>query len=133
MYERGNGVAQDYAEALKWYRKAADRGFPPAEVNLGVWYETGKGVAQDLAEAVNLYRKAAEQGFAVAQNNLGSMYFRGLGVPKNLVQAYLWYTLAAPQYKEAGKSVDFVSRQMTPAQIAEAQKLVIEWKPGAAR
>jgi TPR repeat protein len=126
-------VAQDSAEAMKWYRRAADRGFPPAEVNLGVWYETGKGVAQDYAEAVNLYRKAAEQGLAIAQNNLGSMYYRGLGVPKNLVQAYLWYTLAAPQHKDAGKDVEFVSRQMTPAEITEAQKLVMEWKPAAAR
>jgi hypothetical protein len=45
----------------------------------------------------------------------------------------MWFTLAAPQYKDAGKSVDLVSRQMTPAQIADAQKLVMEWKQQAAR
>ena len=26
MYEKGRGVPQDYAEAVKWYRKAAKRG-----------------------------------------------------------------------------------------------------------
>jgi uncharacterized protein len=61
------------------------------------------------------------------------MYFRGLGVPKDLAQSLMWFTLAAPQYKDAGKSVDLVSRQMTPAQIADAQKLVMEWKQQAAR
>ena len=90
-------------------------------------------LSQDRAEAVKLYRKAAEQGLAIAQNNLGSMYYRGLGVPRDLVQAYLWYTLAAPQYKNAGKDLEFVSRQMTPAEIADAQKLVTAWKPGAGR
>jgi TPR repeat protein len=61
------------------------------------------------------------------------MYGRGLGVPKDLVQAYMWFTLAAPQYKEAGKSVEIIAKQMTPAQVAEAQKLVIEWKPATTR
>jgi uncharacterized protein len=26
MYKNGNGVVQDYAEALKWYRLAAEQG-----------------------------------------------------------------------------------------------------------
>jgi hypothetical protein len=76
---------------------------------------------------------APEQGLAIAQHNLASMYARGLGVPKDYVRAYVWYSLAAPQCKDAEKNRDIVARQMTPTQIAEAQKLVMEWKPGAGR
>jgi uncharacterized protein len=126
-------VAQDDAEAVHWYRKAAEKGFPPAESNLGVSYENGKGVPQDYAEAVIWYRKAAEQGYGVAQNNLGGMYSRGLGVPKDYVRAYMWFSLAVAQYRDAERNLDLVARQMTSAQIAEAQKLAGEWKQRAAR
>ena len=67
-------MPQDYAEAVKWYRKAADQGDAAAQFNLGVMYATGQGVPQDYAEAVKWYRKAAEQGHAGAQYNLGVMY-----------------------------------------------------------
>ena len=36
MYEKGLGVSQNYAEAAKWYRLAADKGFGGAQNNLGV-------------------------------------------------------------------------------------------------
>jgi TPR repeat protein len=50
-YYNGNGVSQDYQEALKWYRKAADQGFAIAQFTLGMMYFEGHGVAQDYAEA----------------------------------------------------------------------------------
>jgi TPR repeat protein len=39
MYYNGQGVQQDYAEAAKWTRKAAD--YTPAQVDLGVLYAKG--------------------------------------------------------------------------------------------
>ena len=68
------GVPQDYAEAVKWYRLAAEQGDAVAQYNLGVMYDNGQGVPQDYAEAVKWYRLAAEQGYAHAQRNLGVMY-----------------------------------------------------------
>src|SRR5260221_5360588 len=62
MYQRGQGVPQDYAEAMKWYRKAADQGLPVAQSNLGTMYENGWGVRKDEAAAVRWYQKAADQG-----------------------------------------------------------------------
>jgi uncharacterized caspase-like protein len=62
MYENGRGVNQDYAEALKWYRKAADQGYADGQYALGFMYENGRGVTQDYAEALKWYRKAADQG-----------------------------------------------------------------------
>ncbi|WP_304666925.1 tetratricopeptide repeat protein, partial [Neisseria bergeri] len=68
---QGQGVRQDYAQAVQWYRKAAEQGYAGAQVNLGLMYEQGQGVRQDYAQAVQWYRKAAEQGYAGAQVNLG--------------------------------------------------------------
>ena len=62
MYEEGQGVAQNYAEAVRWYRKAADQGHPLGQNSLGFMYEKGFGVAQNYSEAMRWYRKAADQG-----------------------------------------------------------------------
>ena len=48
MYHTGQGVVQDYREAVKWYRKAAERGFARAQSNLGLMYANGEGVIQYL-------------------------------------------------------------------------------------
>ena len=61
---------EDYAEALKWYRKAAEQGYPLAQSNLGGMYANGLGVAQDYTEAVDWYRKAAEQDDPAGEVNL---------------------------------------------------------------
>ena len=62
MYDTGEGVPKDYAEAAKWYRKAAEQGHAVAQFNLGVMYADGEGVSKNDAEAVKWFRQAAEQG-----------------------------------------------------------------------
>ena len=57
-----NGKTKDYTEAVKWYRKSAEKGNANGQFNLGYMYDKGLGVAQDYTEAVRWYRKAAEQG-----------------------------------------------------------------------
>ena len=54
MYEDGEGVSQDYAEAIKWYRLDADKGFARGQANLGSMYNAGLGVPQDIAKAMSL-------------------------------------------------------------------------------
>lgn len=123
------GLPQNYAEALKWYRKAADQGLAEAYNNLGRLYEKGRGVPQNYAEALKWYRKAADQGLAVAQFNLGTMYHGGKGVPEDYIQAHMWYNLAAAQsYVKAADARDMIAQMMTTAQIAEAQELSKKWK-----
>src|SRR5229473_6088037 len=51
-YYNGEGVAKDFSEAVKWYRKAAEQGFAKAQGYLGRCYARGEGVTQDFAEAV---------------------------------------------------------------------------------
>ena len=131
MYAEGQGVPQNYAEAVKWYRKAADQGHRPRPVQSRAFmYDEGQGVPQDYAEAVKWYREAADQGNARAQFNLGIMYAEGQGVPQDYVRAHMWFNLSAAQGDQnAAKNRDIAARRMTPAQIAEAQRLAREWKP----
>ena len=85
---------------------------------------------RDYTTAARIIRPLAESGDATAQYNLGIFYDNGLGVPQNKVNAYMWFSLAAAQGKEGAAAIrDLMARRMTPAQIAEAQKLAREWKP----
>ena len=97
MYDKGEGVPQDYAEAARWYRRAAEQGHAVAQFNLGDMYANGEGVPQNYAEALRWYRRAAEQGRAGAQFNLGLMYDKGEGVPQDYAEAARWYRRAAKQ------------------------------------
>jgi TPR repeat protein len=136
MYDYGRGIPQDYTKALKWYRRAAEQGFPEAQHNLGLMYYQGQGVPQNYAESAKWYRRAAEQGMAESQVNLGIMYYYGQGVSKDYVLAHMWLNLAASQYpasvrenlNDAVHYRDIVNSLMTPAQIAEAERLAREWK-----
>ena len=91
------GIPQDYKEAVKWYRLAADQGYASAQFLLGTMYFNGQGVPQDYKEAVKWYRLAAEQGDSSAQFNLGFMYNNGQGVTQNYQEAAKLFRRAADQ------------------------------------
>ncbi len=95
-----------------------------AQFNLGLMYEKGEGVLEDDKEAVEWYRKAALQGYAQAQYGLGSKYYTGKGVPQDYVTAYAWYNIAAANGDtKAATWKDNTAKQLTPAQIIQAQAL----------
>ena len=89
------GVKVDFAEAYRWYKVAADKGYAPAQFNLGLAYELGRGLPADERQAFKYYLMSAEQGFAAAQFNVGNMYSAGRGVGQDLFEANLWYKQAA--------------------------------------
>ena len=127
MYRTGEGVPENDAEAVRWYRAAAAQDHMGAQFKLGLMYTNGEGVPGNDAEAVRWYRAAAEQGHAGAQFALGLMYTNGYGVAEDHVQAYAWFNLAAAQGLEEGQGhKDVLSKQMTNAQIAQAQELSLE-------
>ena len=66
LYDNGQGVPQDYAEAMKWYRKAAEQGNAAARFNLGAMYSNGQGVPQDYVHSHMWYNLAAAGGDADA-------------------------------------------------------------------
>ena len=131
FYFGRNGVSKDYAEAAKWYRKAAEQGHLDAQTNLGFCYANGKGVAKDEIEAVKWYRKAAEQGHSVAQYNLGNSYYFGRGVAKDINEAVKWYQKAAEQgHLEAQNNMGFC--YANGKGVKKDYKLAKEWFQKAA-
>jgi len=69
MYSLGQGVAQDYAEAARWYRLAAEQGYPRAQFNLAFMYAHGNGVIQDYSTAHMWFNIAASTGYSDAVHN----------------------------------------------------------------
>lgn len=132
------GVPQDLQAAFYWIKQAADRGDSKAQNSIGIMYANGQGTRQDHRAAAFWFHKAADQGNVISQHWLSSMYFQGNGVPQDYVQAYLWLCLAETGSKDAEDpsfhkstvdSLELVGGRMTAEQIAEAQRLVQQWKP----
>ncbi len=92
-------MPQDYAEAVRWYHRAAEQGDASAQNNLAVMYHNGQGVPQDYVQAHKWYNLAASR--------LPSGEF----------------------HDGAVKDRDLAASKMTAAQIAEAQRLARDWRP----
>lgn len=109
MFEKGQGVVQDYKEAVKWYRLSAEQGLADAQYNLGGLYEKGLGVVQSRVIAYALYNlsvaadpssdnKATAAGEALVPSMSASeieaaqTLMPELGQPKNFIKALDQYT-----------------------------------------
>jgi TPR repeat protein len=132
-YER-----KDFAVAVGIWRPLAAAGNAEAQTLLGAMYWSGEGVPRDHAEAAKWYLRAADKGYARAQNDIGFMYGFGEGTPlRDDVQAYKWLSLAIRNYTaknqdrldQAIKDRTALAARMTPAQVANAERLVRDWKP----
>lgn len=91
------GTRQEFSEACRLFRLAAESNIASAQYWLGVCFRHGYGVEKDLSEAVKLYKLAAGQGYDCAQHELGRCYDEGIGVEPNYAEALRWYQLAALQ------------------------------------
>ena len=69
VYDNGQGVPQDHAEAVKWYRLSAEQGYVIAQNNLGAKYDKGEGVLQDYATAHMWFNLAGSNGDADGGEN----------------------------------------------------------------
>ncbi|MEP4051380.1 MAG: OmpA family protein [Litorimonas sp.] len=97
VYENGDGVPKNSAEAAKWYRKAAEQNHKYAQYNLAFLYANGEDISVNIAEVVKWMRRAADGGDADALFQMGTLYAAGKGVPQNDQQAMNWYRKAAEQ------------------------------------
>jgi uncharacterized protein len=130
LYYEGKGVPQDYRQAKQWFEEAAKQGHAGAQTNLGTLYLHGEGAPQSDRMALFWFSQAAEQRDALAFAKLGLMYAQGRGVLQDFIQAHMWYNLSAAHGEnKSAEARDALAKRMTPAQIAEAQKLAREWKP----
>ena len=96
-------MPQDYAQAVKWYRLAADQSYAGAHYHLGVMYNLGQGVPEDYVEAHKWFNLSASRA------------------PADTFEKHI--------RDSAAMSRDRVAGLMTPAQIAEAQKRASAWQP----
>ena len=138
MYDAGQGVPQDYAAAVSWYRKAAEQGYAGAQYNLGVMYERGSRRAAGLRGGGVVVSQGSRpgpcQGPAQPRRHVRpaaeacrrTTYRRTSG---STSRAHATMRPTRQSRDSAVRNRDIVAAKMTPAQIAEAQKLAREWKP----
>jgi uncharacterized protein len=131
-FEYGEGVPQDIAQAILWFRKAADQGLPRAQARLGRMYSTGMEfgmeVPRDVSQAALWSRRAADQGNPNAQAKYGARRGRAARLRAGLHVAEFgsvwWEGLRREVRVHVG--AQHVADKMTPAQIAEAQRMAPE-------
>ena len=95
IYTEGRAVAQDLAEAAKWYERSAAHDFVPAQYRLGNLYEAGTGVEKNLDMARLWYQRAAEAGNRMAMHNLAALYAGGQLGEQQFELAAEWFEKAA--------------------------------------
>ena len=128
IYENGEGVATNEAEAVRWYTKAATNGSPESQFNLAMMMEQGRGCPVNLRKAFFWYEKAANQGDIEAQFNLGVCLTAGKGCDVDIVQAHMWFSLAARKGdSDSISNRDILLKRLKPEQVTESKKLVSDW------
>jgi TPR repeat protein len=101
-YIQGDGVPQDWAEATKWSRMAADKGHVQAQHNMGVLHERARITGtSDPVEAARWYRRAADQDYPLSQFNLAIMLLAPNTAQRNVPEALKLLEAAARQDPDA--------------------------------
>jgi len=126
----GNSEATEWAKhAVSWCERAALGGDGTSQYELAWMFFSGVGTSKNIDKAYKWFEKAAMQGQPIAQAYVGGYYRSGAVVGKDLVLAYAWLNLAAANgYADAAKDRDEI--KLTASQVAEAERLSSEWKPG---
>lgn len=134
--------AGDYKTALEESQEAADNGNAEAQFLLGLLYGNDYDpIPQSEVEAARWFRLAANQHHSRAQHELTVMFAEGRGVPQDYVEAYRWAKLADhpnfnyiddrlvkhPNFTNIDDLENRITKSMTPAQVAEGEKLLREW------
>jgi len=125
----------DYVRAVNILTPLAFGGDARAQALLGFMFEHGYGAPQVYDSAAGLYGQAAMRGNPFGQAMFGLMYDKGHGVPQDFVLAYKWLNLAAARARKRERDHflrlrDAVASKMSPAQIAEGQRLAMAWAVG---
>jgi len=146
-HQSGEGVPQDRATALNWYRKAAEQGYVEAQYQLGMALAEGAEGAPDdvaaytwlvLADAAGhphsstalktLTPKLTASDIREIRRRLGEMYAAGIGTREDNVRAYTWFTLAeAAGDQRSAERKRMLEPRMTGQQIATASQRASDW------
>ena len=126
-YADGEGVPQNYQDAMAWFAKAAANGNEKAQWKLGLGYIKGIGVPHDEREAVIWFKRAANRGDIRAQSALSDVYLSGRGVPRDYVRAYTWANIAAGLGENDNDRLEAIRSRMTAIQIEDANRRTSIW------
>ena len=103
LYQGSNGLAQNYAEAAKYFRLGANQG----DLESQYWYGTclyyGQGVKESMEEAAKYFKLAADQGQSEAQYMYGVCCRDGQGMTQDTKQAADYFRLSAHQGNPHGQ------------------------------
>ena len=102
MYRKGYGVAQDHAEAVKWYQRAADQGSAHAQDGLGLMYRDGLG-APHHARCAYIWFDLAARNFSASRDS---------------------------RRDRAARNRDRVAASLSPQELEQAQRTAGQWRPG---
>jgi hypothetical protein len=127
LAERGDARAQSILGGMYFYRDTRTWEDSSGKMNI-----SNDSTPQDRSEGVKWFLRAANQGDADAQGFLSHIYSRGDGdLPQNYVEALKWLTIQASRDKGTDNSDtrELYISEMTPQQIAEAERLASQWQP----
>ena len=130
----GWGVEKNISKGINLQIKAAKQGFSKAQFLLGGNYAFGTSIAVDYDKALKWLKLASEQGHTDSQFVLSQMYGFGKGMKVDLIKAHMWSQINAlnknqnmnMHFSQGEKLRKQWEKKMTPAQIADAQKLARE-------
>jgi hypothetical protein len=127
-YADGEGVPQNYRDAMAWFSKAAANGNDKAEWKLGLGYIKGIGVPHDERKAAVWFKRAANYGNIRAQSALSDLYLNGRGVPRDYVRAYTWATIGTGFRGNDNDRLRVIGSRMTAVQIKDAHRRISSWR-----
>ena len=133
LYEAGEGVPQDFAEAKRWYEKGAKqkKGNASSMVMLGLLYSKGNGVEKDEKQAMEWLEKACslnEKGSEFACTKIGRNYLDGKsGLPQDDQKAFA-YAMKAAKGGNAGGALTLKALAQKGFAFPAAEKeQALEW------
>jgi hypothetical protein len=127
MYEFGSrkGAVQNYVEAEKWYRRAAEQGDPYAQSSLGFMYVQGRVVPRDFVQAHKWLNLAATR-FEEPEKEADRLF------TESQTEEHEGFVRSKKEVQETTvKMREALARRMTAAQVIKAQKLASAWKPSS--
>ncbi len=126
MYEFGEGVAQNFDEAGKWYSTACDNSNQPdACYHLANLFQNGTLSSDNSFLVPSLYETASEEGHVEAQFRLGTiLYFGEFNGLIDKVQAYMMFNIAAMNgHETAISNRDVMASELASAELEKGQSL----------
>jgi TPR repeat protein len=134
MYEYGDGITKNMAEAFRLLTIGANAGILPAQVDLGELYMNGNGVGQDRYQGIVWKARAAEKGAPIGLIHIAREYSTGQALPKDPEKAALYMLIGFGRLGQGRKAefqqlYDRVTAQVSKDKLAKLEEDAKAWKP----